>query len=349
MAGAFLAVMCPGNCSSHGVCDWATATCACSGGFTAPDCSIDASLNAPFQAVRWMLVSFQFPVFALCCWRFVVVLDAKRRKLSFKATFHDVQLQTLLALVCGSFFLSFAPLLLASPDDWITVSIGNVLSDVGLILIGIAGELCKSCCVANMCSMYLAGGLLMQFFLRLFARFHAPSKKVGTAVAWLIVFFIFTIALTLAITFSLSNSQTALTACRALIALYALLLFVIGVVYALAILRPPSDPLILRAQTEEELRSRMQIRRVMLGVLAAIVAIACLLLTASLITNTHVWPFIYAGMDVVAGLSALAACFIMGRVHSQSQTRIQPSVHVQPALLAASRARVTSDNADLPN
>jgi hypothetical protein len=172
--------------------------------------------------------------------------------------------------------------------------------------------------IGNISTMFviLAGGQTIYVFVKVHSRFHPPSKRVASLIGVMALAFA---VLEVVGTFIPQPVSTYVTSSAAF--LFLALLFVVATVYAVAVVRPPTDAAVARAQSHEERESRQRLLTVIRGLqVTAAVATCC---AVAGIFAQSIWTDSLQTFIVLVSLSLLL--LLMGRVKKIAPAPAMPT------------------------
>lgn len=164
-----------------------------------------------------------------------------------------------------------------------------------------------------------AAGSLCYFFVSIFSRFHQPSKRISHALAAFIVCYL-AVSATLYGYGLVTNTSHSVVAHYILpiSAVYLVVLLCMAAVYGFAVLRPPTNASVLRAQSREEETQRQYLWLAVKTVITAFLVFIGLFLFGALlaISSSSVTLHLIFGFlaQFACALLEILFVFIMGRV-----------------------------------
>lgn len=317
---------CVNNCSAHGQC-LPSSVCSCDANFIFNDCSafVSTGVRSAYQTVRWSFVAVAILSTVMVAWRLTAVVITKRRTLTIVSFPFDPQILALFLVVTSMSCLWIALALANDIEAYEDGVLVNIIWGIAAYVTILAGLIVNALsvfvsCVARMIDTR-SGGSCVHFFISIFARFHRPSLRVCFALK--VVSISYAVVFLVCITIGDSNA-TALHA-RIYAAVGYVVLIIAGIsVYALAVLRPPTDPNVMRAQSDAEKASRAQLARISRTVQFMAAIVTTLWVVRHIIVSSDALP--YFALDIVIGAlligCQLLMCMVMGR--TSAQTKLHP-------------------------
>ena len=260
-----------------------------------PDCPIlplDSTSWTVFNVLRFVATFFAILLSVYSLWRFWAVLHGKWINDSrLMALAQDAQLQTLLlssgCFVCG------------------------IGSFIGHYVVLYYDDLLIIFAFSSFAFGSLAVARTTHFFVMIHSRFHPPSRHVGLAVMWLSFAFV--------ISFIAAAVAHQAVLVQVIDLAYLICLVVGMTVFALAVLRVPSDPVLIRAQTPQSNEARLQLVLIVKVFLTAAVVLA-FLLVVQVFSPSVVTIWIKFPQTVAAYIGMFLLVRLMGRSTARAES-----------------------------